>query len=181
LNHIITILADGFEEVEAITVIDLLRRAEIRVTTLGLSSTRVRGAHNIEIIADQELDRFSDDFDGIVLPGGQPGTRNLAASEKVLSLVRSAYKQDKLCAAICAAPLVLARAGILTNRKATCFPGVEKSLDDAQFLLKPVVRDGTIITSRGVATALQFALELISYFKGPQFAETIGRLVLFKE
>jgi len=179
MAKIITILAGGFEEIEAITTIDLLRRAGNEVTVLGLSSTTVNGSHNITVKTDGILKDFKGQFDGIVLPGGQPGTTNLGNSNEVLELVRSAYAKGLLCAAICAAPSVLGKAGILKGKKATCYPGTQDKLAGATYQEIPVVRDGNIITSRGVGTAIAFALEIISYFNGTEAAARIAISIVY--
>jgi 4-methyl-5(b-hydroxyethyl)-thiazole monophosphate biosynthesis len=159
---IITILAPGFEETEAVTFIDLLRRAKTEVTVVGLAARQVSGSHNITCIADGLLADITGTFDGIVLPGGMPGSKNLADSARVLDLVRTIYRQGGLCAAICAAPMVLGRAGILKGMQATCFPGFEQELTGATVVAKSVVRDRNVITSRGLGTAVAFGLELIA-------------------
>jgi protein deglycase len=180
MPRLITILAPGFEETEAVTFIDLLRRAKIAVMILGLESQQVRGSHDIAIAADGLLSEFTGAFDGIVLPGGQPGTANLASSQRLLDLIRSAHGRGALCAAICAAPTVLAKAGILTGVKATCYPGCEKELDGALFSEQAVVRDRNIITSRGVGTAIPFGLELIAYLAGADEAQRVRNAIIFK-
>ncbi|MCL2183918.1 MAG: DJ-1/PfpI family protein [Chitinispirillia bacterium] len=178
MPHAVTILADGFEEIEAVTVIDLLRRGGIDVTILGLDGTEVRGAHDIWVLADMALRDFSGVFDALVLPGGMPGTNNLAASEEVLEMVRMAYNRGKTCAAICSAPMVFARAGILDGKKATCYPGCEAMLAGAQLSEDAVVVDGNIITSRAVGTAIQFALKLVTVMAGKDAAKKINTAIL---
>ncbi|MBN2037047.1 MAG: DJ-1/PfpI family protein [Chitinispirillaceae bacterium] len=178
MPHCITILSPGFEETEAVTVIDLLRRAQIRVSVLGLHSLAVKGSHDITIRTDGLLQDFDEPFDGIVLPGGMPGTTNLAESNTVLDLVRDAHCRQALCAAICAAPLVLGRAGILQNRTATCYPGIEKELFGATVVKETVVRDKNIITSRGPGTAVAFGLAIVSYLAGQTEADRIAAAVL---
>ena len=180
MSHIITVLAPGFEETEAITFIDLLRRAGITVTMLGLESRDVTDSHNITIVTDKLLADFKEAFDGIVLPGGMPGAKNLANSARLLDLIRETHKQGGLCAAICAAPIVLGKAGILAGHKATCFPGFEKELVGAQFIEEAVVRDRNIITSRGVGTAIPFALALISFLVNSYVAGKVGAAILYK-
>jgi 4-methyl-5(b-hydroxyethyl)-thiazole monophosphate biosynthesis len=178
MPHLITILAPGFEETEAVTVIDLMRRAQIRVSLLGLRALEVTGSHDITIRAERLLQDFNEPFDGIVLPGGMPGTTNLAESSAVLDLVRDAHRREALCAAICAAPLVFGRAGILRNRTATCYPGIEKELIGATVVTETVVRDKNIITSRGPGTAVAFGLEIVSYIAGQKEADRIAAAVL---
>ena len=180
MSHAISILAPGFEETEAVTFIDLLRRAGVAVTVLGLASREVRGSHDIVIAADKPFDEFSGQFDAVVLPGGMPGATNLSNAPRLLELIRAAHKRGALCAAICAAPIVLGKAGILAGVKATCFPGFEKELGGALFKEEAVVRDGNVITSRGVGTAIPFALEVVAYLAGPEKAEKIRSAILYK-
>lgn len=154
----IIVLADGFEEIEAFTVIDVLRRANIEVVTAGLVSSVVEGAHKIRTMADKTLaDVNADSFDALILPGGA-GYKNLLNSQKVLRLVQDFNKKNKILAAICAAPAVLAKAGVLDGRIATIYPGMESQLPrprDAR-----VVVDKNIITSKSPGTAMEFALKL---------------------
>jgi protein deglycase len=178
-THALTILADGFEEIEAITPIDLLRRAGINVTVLGLNSRDVRGSHDIVVSAALLLDDFTGPYNALILPGG-PGHKNLFNSQKVIDLVQSAFKKNLLCAAICAAPSILGKAGILENKKATCFPGYEDKLCGAIYVEKKTVVDGNIITSRGAGTAVDFSLEIIAYLAGPQKAEAVAKQIVYR-
>lgn len=180
MSHVITVLAQGFEETEAVTFIDLLRRAGVTVTVFGLDSREVTGSHNITITTDMLFKDFSRPFDGIVLPGGMPGTKNLANSAPLLDLIRASHKRGGLCAAICAAPTVLAKAGILSGYKAACYPGCEKELHGAVYVEQEVVRDRNIVTSRGVGTAIPFALELISYCVNSEAALKVRKSIVFK-
>ena len=180
MSHVITVLAQGFEETEAVTFIDLLRRAGVTITVLGLDSREVTGSHNITITADNLFSDFTGPFDGIVLPGGQPGTKNLGNSAPLLDIIRATYTRGRLCAAICAAPTVLGKAGILSGHKATCFPGGEKDCSGATMVETEVVRDRNVITSRGVGTAIPFALELISYLVNPEAARKISKSIIYK-
>jgi 4-methyl-5(b-hydroxyethyl)-thiazole monophosphate biosynthesis len=180
MSSVLTILAEGFEETEAVTVIDLLRRAGIGVTICGLNSSIVKGSHGIQISTDILLGDFRDSCDGIVLPGGQPGSTNLAASPLVLEQVRQYHTKGLLCAAICAAPTVLAKADILEGYRVTCYPGMESRLKDALFQDNTVVRDRNVITSRGLGTAIAFSLEIIAYLCGREKAVKIGSSVLFQ-
>jgi 4-methyl-5(b-hydroxyethyl)-thiazole monophosphate biosynthesis len=177
-KHAIIILADGFEELEAIAPIDVLRRAGIQVTILGLHSLEIRGSHDIVVKAAMLLDNFSGPFDAIILPGG-PGHKRLLESNKVLEMVRSAFSRAILCAAICAAPIVLAKAGILVGKKATCFPGFEDKLGGAVFIDKKSVTDGNVITSRGAGTAVDFALDLVAYLAGKEAALSVAEKIVF--
>ncbi len=177
------ILAEGFEEIEAVTPIDLLRRANINVTVAGLSSLQVQGARGrIKIIADTTLDKISDIFDIIILPGGMPGAENLSKSDKLKTILLNMHKTNKLIAAICAAPaVVLAPLGILNNKKATCFPGMENLFSPTTiFKEEAVVIDGNIITSRGAGTAFEFSLALIEILAGKQTRDQIAQKTAHK-
>jgi 4-methyl-5(b-hydroxyethyl)-thiazole monophosphate biosynthesis len=177
--HVLVFLAEGFEETEAVTTIDLLRRGGVTVTTVGLDGRRVKGAHAIEVAADAALGDDLPQFDGIMLPGGQPGTNNLGASDALLKLLRQACDDGKVCAAICAAPTVLAMAGLLERKAATCYPGFEGQLHGAVVSEQDVVQDGNIVTSRGVGTAIPFALALIACLRDQEIADDVGARVLY--
>lgn len=162
-------LAQGCEELEAVTVIDLLRRAGAEVTTASLDGEVVRCARGTRLVADKSLDEvMNQSFDMLVLPGGQPGTDNLNRDKRIHTLVVAMQEKNKFIGAICAAPKVLATAGLLNHRRATSFPG---SLDGVKttgmtYLEESVVRDGNIVTSRGPGTAMDFALTLIEMLSG---------------
>jgi 4-methyl-5(b-hydroxyethyl)-thiazole monophosphate biosynthesis len=179
--HAILVLAPGFEETEAVTPIDLLRRAGITVTVLGLDSREVTGSHGITITADRLFADFSGPFDAIILPGGQPGARNLSASDPLRQLIRKTFDRGALCAAICAGPTAFGAAGILPGIRATCYPGNEAALTGAVVVDEPVVRDRTVITSRGVGTAIAFGLEIIDYLAGPSASEQVASAILYHE
>lgn len=179
MTHIIVPLADGFEEIEAITVIDILRRVGCAVTTAGLKKKDVTGAHDITVQADITLKQLPPSYDGLVLPGGMPGTDNLLRSPQVISFVQDTFNKGLLCAAICAAPIVLGKAGILDGRRATCYPGYEDQLTGARYIEAAVVRDRNIVTSRGVGTALAFALELAILLRGETAAESCAKKIIY--
>lgn len=174
------LLADGFEETEAVTVIDVLRRAEIKVEVLGVEAKKCTGAHNIVIEADALLsDRKSEKFDLVVLPGGMPGAATLRDHWGVQKLVQAQHSSGGLVAAICAAPIALAKAGVLDGKRATCFPGFEAQLGAARHETSAVVRDGNVITSRGVGTALAFSLALVEALRDkPVAAELAERMLV---
>lgn len=168
MTRVLVPLAPGFEELEAITIVDLLRRAEIEVVTAALGADPVTGNHAIAIRADALLDDvLHDTFDMIVLPGGMPGAKYLREDPRVLECLRRHAAAGARTAAICAAPSVLAAAGLLDGRRATSFPGF---LDDAgpsvQRSSSPVVIDATVVTSRGPGTAMDFALALVEELRG---------------
>lgn len=174
-------LAEGFEEIEFSTIVDILRRAGIAVTVAGLKEEGINGAHGIRVTPDTLIDKVSaDDFDAIVLPGGNPGYVNLGKSEKVLNLVRGMHEKNKYVTAICAAPSVLAKAGVIQGKRATIFPGMEGTLTGAQHSKERVVVDGRIITSQGPGTAIEFAIKLVEVLAGKSQAEEVTRSTLAK-
>jgi 4-methyl-5(b-hydroxyethyl)-thiazole monophosphate biosynthesis len=162
-------LAEGCEELEAVTIIDLLRRAQIEVVTAGLAPGPVRCSRRTVLVPDVELDSVLDqEFDMIVLPGGLPGATNLDADERVHRLLARHQAEDRYAAAICAAPKVLANAGLLAGKSATGYPGALSPAEhpEVRLLDAPVVVDGKTITSRGPGTAMDFALQLIESLAG---------------
>jgi 4-methyl-5(b-hydroxyethyl)-thiazole monophosphate biosynthesis len=174
-------LADGFEEVEAVTPIDFLRRAGVEVVTVAIGEAKTAtGSHGVRVVADcAVVESGLLPYDAVILPGGMPGSANLAASGRVGSLVSAAVVKGKLVAAICAAPaLVLAPLGILSGKEFTCFPGMEKEVSGAKWVADDVAVDGNIITSRGAGTAALFALAVIEYLLGREAAEKIGKATL---
>jgi len=167
-------LANGFEEVEALTPVDILRRGGVDVKTVGIGGKTVCGSHGIPVVADVcEGDVDFAALSGVVIPGGMPGTTNLDASETVKAALSVAAEKGGLMAAICAAPLVLGHAGLLDGKRATCYPGFESELHGATVCDELAVRDGNVITGKGAGAALPFALELLSYFKGEAVAADI--------
>jgi 4-methyl-5(b-hydroxyethyl)-thiazole monophosphate biosynthesis len=164
-------LAQGCEELEAVTVVDLLRRAGVRVVTAGLDERPVRASRGVVLIPDITLSEvLGQEFDMIVLPGGQPGATNLAQDERISVLLNRLARAGKYTAAICAAPAVLAQSGLLEGRRATSYPGSldPHSVAGMQYVEEPVVIDGPVITSRGPGTAMDFALQLIEVLAGKQ-------------
>ena len=162
-------LAQGCEELEAVTIIDLLRRAGIEVVTAGLETGPVRASRGVVLVPDATLDTVMDDaFDMVILPGGLPGADHLDADSRIRTLLQRQQAQGGYTAAICAAPKVLANAGLLDGRQATSYPGVLDNMDlpRVEVDLRPVIRDGNVITSRGPGTAMDFALELIEVLAG---------------
>jgi 4-methyl-5(b-hydroxyethyl)-thiazole monophosphate biosynthesis len=174
------VLADGFEEIEALTPIDLLRRAGISVIIAGLESLEVRGSHGIIVLADTLLTDHCSAIDALILPGGQPGTRNLRQSEPVIGLVQRSFEKGLLCAAICAAPMVFDKAGILAGRKFTCFPGVEKEIRTGNFFAQPVIHDGNIVTGRAAGAAIPFGLQIVASLLGKTEAEALAEKIVYE-
>jgi len=175
----VMVLAPGFEETEAVATIDLLRRAGVELTLLALAGREVTGSHGISLRADQPFAGYREEFEAVILPGGMPGAKNLGESRELLELLEVSFRKGILCAAICAAPVVLAKAGILKGKRAACYPGYESQLEGALCSEETVVRDGNIITSRGVGTAIAFALEIIDTLLGGDKALQVAKAVLF--
>lgn len=162
-------LAQGCEELEAVTIIDLLRRAQVQVITAGLDDQPVKASRGVILIPDTTLDQVMDqDFDMIVLPGGLPGADHLNNDPRIHQLLKAMNAAGRYTAAICAAPKVLASAGLLDHRRATCYPGAidSQQFPNIQFIPEPVVWDDSVITSRGPGTAMDFALTLIEKLQG---------------
>jgi 4-methyl-5(b-hydroxyethyl)-thiazole monophosphate biosynthesis len=177
---VLALLADGFEETEFVVPFDLWQRGGCEVVTASIkSSTDVTGAHGLQVNADTILDMVDfDDFDGIFLPGGGLGVKNLAASASVEQAIQQFDAQGKWLFAICAAPLVLSKAGLLKDRRCTCFPGCEVDLVCKEFLTDRVVSDGNIITSRGAGTAEEFALATLASMTDAETADRIRKQVV---
>ncbi len=163
MSKIAVFFADGCEEIEGLTVVDMLRRAGIDVCGVSITGSReVHGSHNITFLADLTYEEADlDTFDGAVLPGGVPGTPNLGAHAGVVSTIKKFAEEGKLVAAICAAPSILGENGILKGKRATCHPGWEDRLTGAVVSEETAVTDGNVITSRGMGTAVDFSLAII--------------------
>lgn len=175
-------IADGCEEIEALTVVDLLRRAGIPIDMISVSGKKtVTGAHGITFETDTTLAEtdFSS-LDGIILPGGMPGTIHLKENPDVIRTIQTFDEAGKLVAAICAAPTVLGAAGVLEGKKATCYPGMEDGLTGADFAAEPVVVDGHIITSRGMGTAIDFSLAIIAFFTDSKQADALAGQIVYR-
>jgi 4-methyl-5(b-hydroxyethyl)-thiazole monophosphate biosynthesis len=178
MSKALVILAPGFEEIEAVTVIDVLRRAGVTMTVAGLEAAgSVKGSHDISVVAEHALDQIEiADHDALILPGGMPGAARLRDDARVKKLVRAFAQAGKLCAAICAGPIAFEAAGVLAGRHATSYPGFE--LPSADYLQERVVADGNIVTSRGPGTALEFALLLVERLATPDAAAELRQRML---
>jgi len=174
-KQVVVVLAEGFEEIEAVTPIDVLRRAGLDVVVAGVGATAVRGAHGVTYQCDVALEEIRSTPGAIVLPGGLPGAENLGKSEAVKELTLKVHKGGGICAAICAAPpLTLAKYGLLDDRTATCYPSFEKEFGPStKHSEERVVVDGNIVTSRGPGTALEFSLKLAAILAGSAMAEEV--------
>ena len=167
-------LAQGCEELEAVTIIDLLRRAEVKVVVAGLEAGAVTASRGVVLLPDVALDAvLEQDFDMIVLPGGAGGAQRLEQDPRIIQLLQQMADKGKYTAAICAAPKVLATAGLLQGRAATAYPGILDKLSDLKLSSAVVVEDGTVVTSRGPGTAMDFALTLITLLCGREKRNTV--------
>ena len=171
-------LANGFEEIEALCPLDLLRRAGVEVTTVGIGAEQITGAHGITVQADISDAFYTDSTpDMIILPGGMPGAKNLDESRTVDTAIKVAARRGAFIGAICAAPFLLGRRGLLAGKRAICYPGFENELTGATIAEERVVRDGNVITAAGMGVALEFGLALVSVLKGEEAAETAIQMV----
>lgn len=175
-------LADGFEEIEGLTVVDLLRRAGVEVTTASVMGRKsIDGAHAIEVMADalaEEVDYKAQDM--LVLPGGLPGTTYLGEHKMVCEQVMNFAEQEKWIAAICAAPTVFGNLGLLEGKEATCYPSMEKELKCGSYRQDSVVVSGNVITSRGMGTAIDFSLKLIEVLVSKEAAENLAKGIVYE-
>ena len=176
------LLGTGFEEMEAIAPIDLLRRAGIPTLTVGVDGKIIKGSHGIGIEADITIDEMDlTDLEMIVLPGGLGGVATARSSEKAMNALRFAWENDKFVAAICAGPTVLADLGITDGRKATCYPGCESGMGQADMVADaPCVRDGKLITGTSAGCAVPFALMLIEALKGTEEAQRVAQQIVIR-
>lgn len=175
----VIILARGFEELEAVAVIDVLRRAQIEVTIAGLDDGAVESARRVKIIPDTTIDNVkANDYDIVILPGGMPGTDNLNADGRVKQLLLDFASKGKLAGAICAAPYVLANTGLLDGKKATSYPTYKDKLGNVDYKEDKVVIDGNVLTSRGPATALCFGFAIVEKLVGKEKAEEVKKAML---
>jgi 4-methyl-5(b-hydroxyethyl)-thiazole monophosphate biosynthesis len=180
-KKVLVLLAEGFEEVEAITPIDYLRRAGIEVTIAAVGSNiMIKGARGISTLADAALPELNSNlWDAIVIPGGMPGAANIAASKEAGVIIKEMACEGKMVCAICASPaVVLAPLGLLAGKKFTCYPGMEANVNDGIWSHERVVRDGNIITSRGAGTAGEFAIAIISALLDEAAGRKIAEAVL---
>jgi len=177
--NVLVPLAEGFEEIEVMTIVDVLRRAGIKVSMAGLPGTIVEGSRNVKVLADTKLeDVVEKDYDAVVLPGGSPGYTNLSKSQKVKKIIGDFHRDGKLVAAICGGPTVLAEAGILTNVKATVYPGLEKCIPKPRN--ERVLVEGNVITSQGPGTAMEFSLKLVEHLAGKETMKNVKEQLLFR-
>ena len=175
-------LADGFEEIEALAPIDILRRGGVEVKTVSIMGRKdVAAAHGVTVMADMLFEDGSNfgDADLLLLPGGMPGAKNLQEHESLAQLLLRHHNKGKRLGAICAAPMVLGLLGILNGRRATCYPGFEKFLEGAEYTADLVTVDGTITTGKGPAAAMPYSYQLLSYFREAEAVESIKKGMMF--
>ena len=174
-------LANGFEEIEALCPLDLLRRAGVEVTTVGVGGEMIRGSHGIVVQADMPDTMYMDaNPEMIILPGGMPGSKNLDESRIVDAAVQTAARKGAYIAAICAAPFILGKRGLLAGKEAICYPGFEDQLTGARISAEKVVRDGNFITAAGMGVAVDFGLALVEVLKDAQAAADLRKTIQCK-
>lgn len=174
-------VADGYEEIEMLTVADLLRRAGLTCDIISVTGkTELVSSHKVTVLADVLFeDADFEGYDALVIPGGMPGTKNLGNHAGVCEQLKKAYGDGKLIAAICAAPTVFSSLGLLEGKRAICYPGMEDGLTGAVITVEPVVVDGNIITSRGMGTAIDFGLAILTYFAGREAAAALAEKIVY--
>lgn len=179
MKRVAVLLAEGFEEIEALTVVDIMRRAKVKCDMVGIETLSVIGSHNIEVKCDKVISENIKEYDLIVLPGGMPGSLNLKNSREVIDTVKYFNKNNKLIGVICAAPIVLAEANVISERNITSYPGYEEELKGCYYKEDEVVVDSNIITSRGPATAMSFSYKLLEIL-GYDVYKEISKAMLYK-
>ncbi len=181
MSKIAIFMANGCEEIEGLTVVDILRRANQEITMVSITEDRmVTSSHGVTFQTDACIDEVDfSSYDGVVLPGGLPGTNHLGDCPKVVETIKAFHQQGKLVGAICAAPSVLGKNGLLEGKNGTSYPGYEDEMPGCTYLQQSVVRDGNIITSRGMGTSIDFALEIVSYFSGKETAAALADKIIY--
>lgn len=179
MKKVCVLLAEGFEEIEALTVSDIMRRADVPCDLISMEDEMVKSSHGLEIKADKIFDENME-YDLVVIPGGIPGATNLRDDERVIKFVKKQNKEGKLLAAICAGPIVLGKAGLTEGINMTSYPGYEDELIDCEYLEEAVVVDKNIITSRGPATAMAFSYKLLEMLGYEHKVEAISSGMLYK-
>lgn len=172
------LLAEGFETIEGLTTVDIMRRAEVACHTFGTKSTEVTTSHGVVVKADKELTDEIYSYDILVLPGGMPGAVNLRDDEKVNEIVKRFYDENKIIAAICAGPITFGKLGLTDGKNVTCYPGFQQQLGNCNYKEELVVVDGNIITGRGPAASVEFAFEILNH-AAPEKVDTLRKGMLF--
>ena len=183
MSKVAVFFGTGYEEIEALTVVDILRRADVETTMVSITDDRsVTGSHSISVAMDVLLSEVKfDDLDVLVLPGGMPGTKNLEACEALMRQVDAFMEQGRIVAAICAAPSILGHRGFLKGRKACSFPNFESHLEGAEVMDEPAVIDGNIVTGRGMGAAVPFALAILEKLQGKEAADKMAENIMFRK
>lgn len=179
MKKVLLLLADGFEEIEALTIVDILRRASISVHMCSINEEYVRGAHMIIVKSDILIEDIDSDYDMVVLPGGMVGALNLNNDERVIELIRKYFFQNIWVSAICAAPLILNTARILEGKNVTSYPGILEGIKGFQYLEDAIVVDGNLITSRGPGLAMEFSLKLVQVLEGKEKEDSLRESLLY--
>lgn len=181
MKKAVVFLADGFEDIEALAPVDILRRGGVDVTIAGVTGMQVTSSHNVKVMADKDIkDINADDYDAFICPGGMPGAANLRDSI-VTDIIKDAYSKGKIVSAICAAPMVLDKAGVLADKNFTMYPGMENYAPSGSYKNdKFVVKDGRVITGAGPAAAFEYAFELLAELQGSEIASQVAEGMLFK-
>ena len=182
MSRIAIFFATGYEEIEALTVVDICRRCNVEIDMVSVTETdMVTGSHGIPVKIDKLFSEVNfGEYDMLVLPGGMPGTRNLEAHEGLMAQVDAFFEAGKYIGAICAAPSVFGHRGILKGKRACCYPGFESHLEGASVSTNPVEVDGNVITSRGMGTAIPFALAIASHFCGQEKADEMAKTIIYR-
>lgn len=182
MKKVLVFLADGFEEIESLATVDILRRGGLDVTIVGVTGKTVTGSHNVQVIADKMIDEImGDDFDAAICPGGMPGAENLRNNENVVKLIQKSYNKGNITAAICAAPMVLEKAEILKDKNFTMYPGMENYAPSGKYNSKEfVVKSDNVITGAGPAATFNFALEILANLTSKDNADTVAKGMLLK-
>lgn len=182
MSKVVICMADGCEEIEGLTVVDILRRAAVEIDMVSIMDTLdITGAHGIVFKADKMFsDANWDEYDGIILPGGGVGTNNLMAHEGLAAILKEFAAKGKLVSAICAAPSVLGQLELLKGKKATCYPGFESKLIGATSVAEPSVVDGNVITGKGMGTAIDFALDIVAYLIDEAKADELAKQIMYR-
>lgn len=182
MSKIAIFFATGYEEIEGLTVVDICRRCKVDIDMVSVTEEKeVTGSHGISVKMDKLFSEVNfEEYDMLVLPGGMPGTRNLEAHEGLMAQVDAFFEAGKYIAAICAAPSVFGHRGLLQGKNACCYPGFESHLDGANVSTNPVEIAGNVITSRGMGTAIEFALAIVGVFCGHEKAEEMAKSIIYR-
>lgn len=182
MSKVAVFFAEGYEEIEALTVVDICRRAGISIDMVSVTGTKeVTSSHRVSVMTDKDFSELNfEEYDMLVLPGGMPGTRNLEAHGGLMEKIDAFYKAGKYIGAICAAPSIFGHRGILQSRRACCYPGFESHLDGAEVTAGPVEISDNVITSRGMGTAIEFGLAIVSVLCGEEKAGELAKAIVYK-